>query len=169
MSTFKVAVDVHYDDEGGIAYAAAVVFSAWTDAEPVSIEQYGRMGIEPYVSGEFYRRELPVLQGMLREVEEEHAAGVVIVDGHVDLGPDRPGLGRHLFDAVAGRFDVIGVAKNEFVGAPSRAVLRGGSERPLWVSSTGDVDAAVAAVESMHGEHRIPTLLRLVDQHARRG
>ena len=46
----------------------------------------------------------------------------------------------------------------------AEAVLRGGSERPLWVTAAGmDPREACARVREMHGAHRIPTLLKRVD------
>lgn len=36
----------------------------------------------------------------------------IIVDGFVHLEDDKPGLGKHLYDALNGKVRVIGVAKN---------------------------------------------------------
>ncbi len=90
------------------------------------------------------------------------------MDGYAWLGPDRPGLGARLFEALGSNIPVIGVAKTYFQGSRAAAVRRPGSERPLFVTAVG-VDLATAAgqVESMHGPYRIPTLLRRVDQLAR--
>ncbi|HRI09853.1 MAG TPA: hypothetical protein PKW35_18650, partial [Nannocystaceae bacterium] len=63
---------------------------------------------------------------------------------------------------------IVGVAKTAFVGADAAEVHRGGIERPLFVTALGlDREAAAAAVASMHGEHRLPTLLGWVDHLAR--
>jgi deoxyribonuclease V len=161
------AVDVHYDDEQQLAHAAAVVFGQWSDAEAAMVQVHTRAGLEPYVSGELYRRELPVLVDLLALVEQRVTLERVIVDGHVDVAPDQPGLGRHLFEALERRLTVVGVAKNAFVGAPSEGVFRGRSRKPLWVSSTGDLEAAVAGIRAMYGSDRIPKLLRLADRSAR--
>ena len=163
----KVAVDVQYDDPAGVARAAAVVFDDWADAVARDVLVRDHAGLHPYVAGQFYRRELPVLTPLLDRVFGAHPVDTVIVDGFVDLGPDRPGLGRHLFDALGGRARVIGVAKTEFAGALAYPVLRGDSARPLFVSATGDLPGAVAGVEAMDGDYRLPTLLKLVDRKAR--
>jgi deoxyribonuclease V len=65
---------------------------------------------------------------------------------------------------------VIGVAKSLFPGAPATPLLRGDSQRPLYVSATG-VDLASAAdnIRRMHGPHRLPTLLKQVDGLCRAG
>jgi len=91
----------------------------------------------------------------------------IIVDGFVDLGPDRAGLGRYLFEALDAQIEVVGVSKNPFVGSPGIAVLRGTSQTPLWVTSTGSSEAAAQAIAAMSGDFRIPTLLRRVDEIAR--
>ena len=65
---------------------------------------------------------------------------------------------------------VIGVAKTGFQGADvvAEAVLRGKSERPLWVTAEGiEVDRAARWIRQMHGPHRIPTLLKRVDRLCR--
>jgi deoxyribonuclease V len=163
----KAAVDVHYDDVRRLCRAAAVVFDAWTDDRPVFSVLHRGPPSAPYVSGEFFRRELPCLLPLLGRVRDSTALQVIIVDGHVDLGPERPGLGRHLFRALNGEVEVIGVAKRSFVGAQSLPVYRGRSTRPLWVSSTTSAESAAELVSKMHGAHRRPTLLTLVDHLAR--
>ena len=103
---------------------------------------------------------------MLAALERMPPLDIVIVDGYVWLGPDRPGLGWHLHAARGGV--VVGVAKTRFDGATAREVIRGGSTRPLFVTAIG-IDPALAAehVRQMHGDHRIPTLLGLADSLAR--
>lgn len=157
-----LAVDVHYPARGAIA--AGVLFGDWADAEPLAtcISRFDHA--EDYMPGAFYRRELPCLLGLLRE----HALtpACIVIDGHVMLGDDgRPGLGRHLFDALDGRIPVIGVAKTVFVGIwPETEVLRGESRRPLYVTCAGmPLEHAKASVRAMHGAHRLPTLLKTVD------
>jgi len=66
---------------------------------------------------------------------------------------------------------VIGVAKTAFADNDvALPLLRGDSQKPLYVTSVG-IDGAEArqAVARMHGEHRVPTLLRWVDQACRQG
>jgi deoxyribonuclease V len=160
------AVDVHYFKTGGTA--AGVLFKHWTSERPEvelgeSIER-----VEPYEPGSFYRRELPCLLKLLEPVKNR--VETVIVDGYVWLGPgNRPGLGAHLFKALDEKIRVIGVAKSIFSRATNaRAVLRGRSRRPLYVTAVG-IDSLVAAehIRTMHGAHRIPTLLKRVDELCR--
>jgi deoxyribonuclease V len=157
-----LCVDVDYRANNVVA--ACVGFDAWTDAtaalELVVASDAAAAAYEP---GQFYLRELPHVLGVLALAP---APDVIVVDGYVWLAPERPGLGARLHDAVG--VPVVGVAKNPFVGAQAIEVARGVSARPLYVTAVG-LDAQVAAdhVRDMHGEFRIPTLLRRVDQLAR--
>lgn len=155
------AMDVGYGDTG--ALAAAVVFAAWDAADPVEEHVVAVPEVAPYEPGAFYRRELPCLLAAWHRLVD---IGCVVVDGYVDLGPGRPGLGRHLHDAVG--VPVIGVAKTRFHAAGGLEVTRGGSARPLLVTAAGvSLDEAARAIAAMHGAHRIPTLLRRVDALSR--
>lgn len=161
-----LAVDVHYTEPGAIA--AGVCFDDWTDAKPTCTCISRFESVAPYEPGMFYRRELPCLLGLLRE----HALQpeCIVVDGHVYLDDDgRPGLGKHLFDALDGRVPVIGVAKTAFVGIGiDHEVLRGDSMRPLYVSAAGlRLLDAKSKIGTMHGAHRLPTLLKAVDRLCR--
>ena len=77
-----------------------------------------------------------------------------------------PGLGKFLYDALGGEVIVIGVAKTAFRGIPPLYQLfRGGSKRPLYVTAAGvHLDLAKDFIRSMHGEHRLPTMLKRVDR-----
>lgn len=160
-------MDVHYGGPGAAARVAGVVFDEWTAAAPIDSLEVEIDEVEPYVSGEFYRRELPCLRALVAAGSSRFALTTLVVDGFVDLRANTPGLGRYLFEAFDRRWPVVGVAKNEFVGAPAQAVLRGGSARPLFVSATHEPDAAAAHVRTMAGPHRLPTLLKRVDSLAR--
>jgi deoxyribonuclease V len=160
------ALDVHYFEMDAVA--GAVLFSDWTAARPESELREFIERVEPYESGSFYKRELPCLLKLLKPLKD--LVDTVIVDGYVWLGPEnRPGLGAHLFAALDGEVSVIGVAKNPFRGATnSQLVLRGRSMRPLYVTAAGmDVIVAARNVQEMHGPHRIPTLLKRVDELCR--
>ena len=66
------------------------------------------------------------------------------------------------------RIPVIGVAKNRYAGTKAEEVLRGKSRNPLFVTSAGISPVKAAGrIKHMHGEHRIPTLLKLADRLAR--
>jgi deoxyribonuclease V len=163
-------VDVHYLDsappqEGGGASAAVVAFASW-DAG-VALEQHvvPIARVEPYESGAFYKRELPCLLAVLGRLSA--MPEVVIVDGHTWLDEGRPGLGARLLEAEPRIRTVIGVAKTRFASSPATRVLRGSSATPLWVDEAGTPIDAPARIAAMHGLHRVPTMLRLVDQLCR--
>jgi deoxyribonuclease V len=153
------------------ASAACVVFSAWDSARPERTLTWRQGAAEAYEPGAFYKRELPLLLAVLGQAEPPPAT--LLVDGYVWLdGNRRPGLGAILYEALGGRIPVVGVAKTSFGDAASWCVpvARGDSRRPLFVSAVGmSADEAAMRVRSMHGPHRIPTLLQLVDREARAG
>ncbi|MEM6292981.1 MAG: endonuclease V [Myxococcota bacterium] len=166
-----VATDVHYLSDTH-ARAAAVVFARWDDPMPAATYTQIATGFAPYVPGRFFERELPCLMPLLHWVLAAHDVDTVLVDGYVNLGPEHPGLGRHVLDALRedGRTPtMVGVAKTAFDGAPAEAVVRGSGSTPLWVTAAGGMTNAEAAnaVRSMDGRHRLPTLLLLVDHLAR--
>ncbi|MCP5051190.1 MAG: hypothetical protein GY940_28755 [bacterium] len=76
----------------------------------------------------------------------------------------------HLFKSLETPVPVIGVAKNPFKTAVfGTPVLRGQSQKPLIVTAVGMPEQeACERVKSMHGDFRIPTLLKLVDTESRR-
>jgi deoxyribonuclease V len=160
-------LDVHYRDPLGIA--AAVTFGDWPDADALGERVVQVPEVAPYESGRFYVRELPCLLAVLETLPPLET---VVVDGYVWLdAPDKPGLGGHLFHALGERVAVVGIAKTRLHGAAGvQEVLRGTSQRPLFVSAAG-LSAEIAAehVRTMHGEHRIPRMLSKVDALCRRG
>ncbi|EDY17193.1 putative endonuclease V (deoxyinosine 3endonuclease) [Chthoniobacter flavus Ellin428] len=160
-------LDVDYRDTG--ACAAAVVFRDWSDAIALEERTVQITEVQPYEPGQFYRRELPCLLAVLRTLPPIET---VIIDGYVWLeGTATPGLGAHLHEALGGGSVIIGVAKTKFQGADrAQEILRGTSQKPLYVTAEGvPVDVAAERVRSMHGAHRIPTLLKRVDDLCRRG
>jgi deoxyribonuclease V len=158
-------VDVDYG--GTTAKAACVVAERWTDRMPSETHVVDIPTVQPYAPGRFFERELPCLLAVLPRVHADIEA--IVVDGYVVLDEHgAPGLGAHLHAHYRGRFAVVGVAKTPFRDAEfATPVLRGTSKRPLWVTAIGlDVADAVRLVTSMHGPHRIPTLLGWVDRLA---
>jgi deoxyribonuclease V len=163
-----VAVDVHYGVDH--ATAAGVAFHAWADAT-AALEIVVPCKAEPaaYEPGEFYKRELPHILAILAEARDRETIDTVVIDGYVTLGAGRPGLGARLRDALGANVRIIGVAKTPFHGNDeAEAVTRGQSRRPLYVTAAGmDVTQAAELVRTMHGAHRIPTLLQRADQLSR--
>lgn len=159
-----LATDVQYRDDGSAA-VAGVLFGAWAAPMPERVIRTVLTEVEPYVPGQFFRRELPCILHLLTLCPP---VDTVIVDGYVDVLPDHPGLGRHLFDRLGGGTPVVGVAKTRYHGTHALPLCRGGSNNPLYITSAGmDPSVARDLVESMSGDFRLPTLLKLADQVAR--
>lgn len=161
-------VDVHYKPDR--AQVACLTFDAWQNAAPKSKYAIVIKNVEEYVPGQFYKRELPCILKILDKVRE--TIKVLVIDGYVWLDAKRtPGLGAHLYNALHGQVKIIGVAKSAFKDASlAKKVFRGGSRKPLFVTSVGISPAFAASnIQKMRGTHRIPTLLKLVDQLSRSG
>lgn len=161
-----LAVDVYYHNDS--ARIAGITFSNWDDDVPTGEYISEMSGVADYQPGKFFLRELPCILHLI----DEHSLcpDVIIVDGYVYLdGDTKPGLGKHLFDALQGMVTVIGVAKRAFKGISSEfAVYRGSSKSPLFVTSEGfELSLAKAAIEKMRGKYRLPDLLKRVDQLCR--
>jgi deoxyribonuclease V len=159
-------VDVYYHDER--ASAVCALFKGWSDAMPASQFQTTISKFAPYIAGQFYLRELPCILKVLELVNEK--IDVLIVDGYVWLDDGRtPGLGAHLYHKLHRTTPVIGAAKTQYrQSEAAREVLRGKSKKPLYITAVG-IDQSIAAnrIKKMHGEFRIPTLLKMVDQISR--
>ena len=159
-------VDVDYGAVG--ARAACVAARRWTDEEGSEERTAAVTSVQPYRTGAFFERELPCILGVLGTIQTKFQT--VLVDGYVDLDDaGTPGLGGHLYARLGGGIAVVGVAKTAYKGATHGVpVLRGGSARPLYVTARGIAVAdAARLVLGMHGEHRIPALLKRADQLAR--
>lgn len=180
-----VCIDVGYGEEN--ARAAGVAFNDWTDCQP-SWETVIDIGeVQPYVPGQFYRRELPCVMAVLQafiEANSKTKPSLVIVDGYVWLdgnldesneqglenqGHRKRGLGAFVYDSLQPCVPVVGVAKNKYQYANCAVeIFRGESQRPLFVTAAG-IDSALAGkcISQMHGKHRIPTMLARVDRLSR--
>jgi deoxyribonuclease V len=166
MSTLIAILDAAYTPDA--AGVGCVLAEGWT--APAAVAELTRHvpgAPQQYEPGSFYKRELPLLLAMIEGLREK--PDVYVIDGYVWLGPEKPGLGAHLFERLGSRMPVVGAAKTSFRGDTRPApVLRGQSLRPLYVTAAGmDTARAAALVAAMHGEHRVPTLLRLADRLAR--
>lgn len=158
-----LALDVAYDGQTGIV--GMVEFEAWSAEEADYCGAiYTRVESE-YVPGEFFKRELPCLLKALNFRNSEYEC--IVIDGFVHLkGKGRKGLGRYLYEDLRGGTPVVGVAKNRLkIATRYVCVYRGRSRRPLYVSAMGmRMPVAVSCIEGMAGAHRIPGMLKLVDQ-----
>ncbi len=159
------ALDVNYHNN--IARVASIGFKNWRDGKS-SYENIGYLdNIEPYEAGAFYKRKLPCLISALSGLDDIEA---IIIDGYVWLeNPKNYGLGGYLYEALDRKYPIIGVAKNRFKNTPKKCELfRGESRKPLFITSVKiDLEDAKELVLNMHGEYRIPTLLKRVDRLSR--
>jgi len=166
ISDMILAVDVHYGND--CASVGGVAFALWSDTKETRTYRSRLCGIDDYVSGQFFQRELPCILKLL----EEHSLqpDSIVVDGFVYLDSDcTPGLGKHLFDALGGGTSVVGVAKSRFAAASEAfKVYRGKSKTPLYVTSVGiPLSDAQNYIQSMHGRFRVPSLLKRADRISR--
>jgi exodeoxyribonuclease-5/deoxyribonuclease V len=159
-----LAFDTFYS--GNQAKTVCLSFKHWTDPEPAAIHTEILDGVAEYVPGEFYKRELPCILSLLKQIDLS-SINTIIIDGFVFLDDERkPGLGAHLHKALDEKIPVIGVAKTNFatIEKNKRAVERGESKSPLYITAIGmDVDIAAQHIRNMHGEFRMPALLKQLD------
>lgn len=157
-----LAIDVYYLER--TAKAVGVLFD-WDDSEPRQFIEVEVDGVEDYLPGQFYKRELPCL---LKVIDRVDAASLeaIVVDGHVYVNETTYGLGGKLYEALGRSIPVIGVGKNAFHANSStvRQVFRGGSSKPLYVSAIGtDADSAADRITNMYGKYRFPDILKQLD------
>lgn len=161
------ATDIYYLETG--ARSVGILFD-WGDESPHKTIEEHIPQVEEYVPGQFYKRELPCILKLLERVELS-ALEAIIVDGHVYVDNDKKfGLGGHLWEVLERKVPVIGVAKSYFHGTEevSLPVFRGDSKQPLYISCVGyDHQLAIDRVAAMHGDFRMPTLLKKLDQLSR--
>jgi deoxyribonuclease V len=157
-------VDAQYTDKA--AFGAWLLASSWTVKHPwlTTVDIFPTAA--DYEPGAFYKRELPVIKGLASGVASK--PNVVVIDGYVTLRAGEPGLGWHVHQAL--KVPVVGVAKTYFPCELAVPVIRGESRRPLYVTAIGmDASEAAEHVRTMHGTHRIPTLIKLADTICREG
>ena len=162
----KLAVDVHYFECGAVA--AGVLFWNWQDAHPQKTVISKIDQVQDYIPGQFFKRELPCIIKLIEE--HDLTLECIVIDGYVFLdGHSRPGLGKILYDHLKKSTPVIGVAKTAFQNISGRyEIQRGASKHSLYITSVGiSLKEAKQHILSMHGEHRIPTLLKTADQQSR--
>lgn len=159
-------LDVAYRDN--TAVTACVAFNGWTDSRPSAVHTRPMDGIADYIPGKFYERELPCLLDVLDRMDTSFE--VLVIDGFVHLKPPRiKGLGAYLAESIRYPVAVIGVAKSPLAIADRFVpVLRGRSRKPLLVSSINmPVQRAADLIAGMHGDYRLPALIKMADQAAR--
>jgi deoxyribonuclease V len=163
-----LVIDVYYYSDK--AKAVGVLFNNWEDEKAVQIIAIYIDKVEDYESGSFYKRELPCIVKLLKKIDR-NIINTIIIDGYVYLSDNRiPGLGYYLYEYLNKNIPVIGVAKKTFYNNNLHVIplLRGKSNTPLYITSAGmDLPEAAESIKKMHGDFRIPTLLKLTDQQTR--
>ena len=182
MEKKKLATDTYYYKDR--AKTVGIIFNSWEDSEPAEIihswlsaDKYG-----PYIPGEFYKRELPCIINLFKEHNIDlKEFDTIILDGLARLpGSSTEGLGAHLEDKIQelwpdldfyDRPSIMGIAKTKFGDVendPGTSVVhRGTAKTPLYVNTTWHLMSSADAAENlkkMHGDNRIPTLLKLLDR-----
>lgn len=157
--------DVYYKKDQ--AKACCIVFE--TDPTEKTLSTYCQVieSVSGYISGEFYRRELPCILKVYKMIKED--IDLIIIDGFVTLGNSKKGLGAYLFESLDKKLPVIGVAKTYFRGCENYVeIYRGKSGKPLYISSIGiDLDCSAKFIKNLNGIYRIPDILKKVDQLSR--
>ncbi len=164
----KIVIDVGYDENK--ANAASLSFQNWEDSSPPDSKKILLENIADYEPGKFYLRELPCILECLNQYDLKKV-NTIIIDGFVWLNSEKkPGLGAYLFEKLDKKIPIIGVAKRKFHGENifMETIERGESKNPLFITAEGiEVKKAAELIKNMHGEFRIPTLLKAVDQLSR--
>jgi deoxyribonuclease V len=160
-----LAFDTYYFDQK--AKTICLEFAEWNEDKNFKIHSEIIDNVEEYIPGEFYKRELPCILSLLKQIDLS-TIDVIVVDGFVYLNDENKyGLGAYLYEKLNGEIPIIGVAKTNFASIEKnkKALYRGDSKKPLYITSIGiDLDEAYKKVESMAGEFRFPTLLKELDR-----
>ena len=166
LQKYEVALDVFYQEDH--ATVGFVLFEDHNSAQAFKTGHIHCQKVAPYISGQFYRRELPCLLQALSVIQDP--IKLIYVDANVWLDHGKMGMGKYLYDALEGQVPVIGISKSCFKEDTDviRAVKRPSSKHPLYVSSVGiHLDDACEKVRSMHGAYRLPAMIKLADQICR--
>jgi deoxyribonuclease V len=159
-----LAFDTYYFEDK--AKTVGIGFNTWAATTDLKIYTEILDGVEDYIPGEFYRRELPCILSLLKLIDIADIE-FIIVDGFVYLDDEgKPGLGAHLFQQLEQKIPVIGLAKSNFATLQKnkRMLIRGDSKKPLFVTSVGiDIDLATSYIREMSGLYRMPAVLKYLD------
>ena len=173
-----IALDSYYKDN--VCNTSLVLFLNQDSSEPIYTDTIYTDVTSEYIPGEFYKRELPGIIQILEKLQKEHpeywnGVNIIITDSFIKLKDSEhewDGLGMHLEKYLIEKGQVktiFGVAKTRFAECNliSEMVCRGESNTPLYVQSTTNPKIAAEFVKNMHGNYRIPTMLKLVDSLSR--
>ncbi len=165
----KLIIDVSYQNNK--AKVVGGFFENWNDEQFLKINENTVNEIQEYIPGEFYKRELPCILEFLNEFDL-NGIEFIIIDGFTYLNDNyKKGLGAYLFENLNKTIPIIGVAKSKFYDNTKNVIeiFRGESKNPLYVSSIGlDLLKAATLIKNMHGNHRLPHLIKLVDTQTKK-
>ena len=173
-----VAFDTYYYN--GFSYTVGGVFKTWGAKEVSYYVTSKRNCIDAeYKPGELYKRELPCIMQCLDMMNIDEIE-CIIIDGFVWLSEDgkecTKGLGARLYDAIYNKYGahitIVGVAKNRYhVDIPNCVKIERGleSKKPLFITCSLEfmTDMWASLIKGMHGDYRIPTILKAVDSKTR--
>ncbi|CAD7815542.1 hypothetical protein CHRY9390_02990 [Chryseobacterium aquaeductus] len=112
------AFDTYYYPD--FALTVCLAFEDWASAQEQEIFKEKTIINADYESGAFYKRELPCILSLLKEIELK-SEDIIIVDGYVTLNNDgKIGLGGYLYEALYKKYPIAGIAKNEFSSPDSK-------------------------------------------------
>lgn len=163
-------LDVYYKDleSQTIATVAGIRFTGIENNNILNEYKIIVNHVEPYQSGQFYKREMPCLLSLINKIKEPF--DVIIIDGYVYLdGLEKPGLGKYLYDNLSYKKPIIGIAKKHFYDIPFKYnISRGNSKNYLYVTCVNfDIDIAKNLVKKLQGNNRIPYIVKVVDKLSR--
>ncbi len=159
-----LAFDTYYFDNK--AKTVCLAFDNWATTDSYEIYSEIIETNEDYISGEFYKRELPCIMSLYKKINLDNIEAIII-DGFVFLDDGKKmGLGGYLYQTLASKIPIIGVAKTNYftIEKDKRAIYRGISINPIYITAIGiDLDMASELIQNMSGEYRIPTILKKLD------
>lgn len=160
----KLILDVGY--KNNVAKVVGGFFNNWEDDKLIRISHKIVENINEYVPGEFYKRELPCILEFLKDYDLEQIQ-CIIIDGFIFLDDNqKKGLGAYLYESLNSKISIIGAAKSKFYNNTKNTIeiFRGESKNALYVSAIGiELDVAAKHIASMHGNFRLPNLIKQVD------
>lgn len=163
--------DICYNEEEHTANAACIKFPSF-DSKPTDYNVYTYTkhceNVADYESGNFYKRELPCIMSLLNDIGLSDI-DYIITDSYVEFSDEHLGLGKHLYNKLDKQIPVIGIAKNKFKSENiSVECHRGESHKPLYITAAGiSNQKAAELVSTMHGEFRLPDMVKAVDHLCR--
>mgnify|MGYP006192411485 FL=1 len=165
----KLIIDVGYQNNK--AKVVGGFFEDWNVNQLLKLAYKEVDEVQEYIPGEFYKRELPCILEFLKEHNLEEIE-CIIIDGFIFLdNENKKGLGAYLYESLNNKLPIIGVAKSKFYNNTKNTIelVRGQSKNAIYISAIGiELDEAAKLINSMHGEFRLPNLIKQVDTETRK-